>query len=105
MKTASYFTFNGPGSIGISIGKPRGMTVVATEVKSLASQTAKATEEISAQIASIQQESMNSVEAIESIRDVISQMSEIATAIASAVEDQSAATRNCPSSAIPCRAK
>jgi len=72
----------------------RGFAVVATEVKALATQTAKATEDISAQIAAIQHESNNAVTAIKTIGTTIAQMNEIATAIAAAVEQQSAATRD-----------
>jgi methyl-accepting chemotaxis protein len=72
----------------------RGFAVVATEVKALATQTAKATEDISAQITAIQQESNNAVTAIKTIGTTIAQMNEIATAIAAAVEQQSAATRD-----------
>ena len=71
----------------------KGFAVVASEVKSLASQTAKATEEIRAQIGEIQGATGQTVEAIRSIGATIRQMSEIATAIASAVEEQGAATR------------
>ena len=72
----------------------KGFAVVATEVKALATQTAKATEDISAQIAAIQHETGNAVSAIKTIGTTIAQMSEIATAIAAAVEQQSAATRD-----------
>ncbi|MBA2399544.1 MAG: MCP four helix bundle domain-containing protein [Bradyrhizobium sp.] len=72
----------------------KGFAVVATEVKALATQTAKATEDISAQIAAIQQETANAVTAIKTIGTTIAQMNEIATAIAAAVEQQSAATRD-----------
>jgi methyl-accepting chemotaxis protein len=72
----------------------RGFAVVATEVKALATQTAKATEDISAQIAAIQAESGNAVTAIKTIGATIAQMNEIATAIAAAVGQQSAATRD-----------
>ncbi len=71
----------------------KGFAVVASEVKSLASQTAKATEEIRAQIGDIQGATGQTVEAIRSIGATIRQMSEIATTIASAVEEQGAATR------------
>jgi methyl-accepting chemotaxis protein len=71
----------------------KGFAVVATEVKSLASQTAKATEEIKAQITEIQSTTGKTVEAIHAIGGTIRQMDEIATAIASAVEQQGAATR------------
>jgi methyl-accepting chemotaxis protein len=72
----------------------KGFAVVATEVKALATQTAKATEDISAQIAAIQEETGNAVTAIKTIGTTIAQMNEIATAIAAAVEQQSAATRD-----------
>jgi methyl-accepting chemotaxis protein len=71
----------------------KGFAVVASEVKNLANQTAKATEEISAQISSVQQASNGSVRAIEAISTTIGRVSEIATAIAAAVEEQGAATR------------
>ncbi|MGY4573654.1 methyl-accepting chemotaxis protein [Bradyrhizobium sp. USDA 3256] len=71
----------------------KGFAVVASEVKSLASQTAKATEDISAQVASMQDAMRDAVQAIEHIGGTISSMSEIAIAIASAVEEQDAATR------------
>jgi methyl-accepting chemotaxis protein len=67
--------------------------VVASEVKGLATQTAKATEEISAQIASVRGESENAVTAIDHISTVIQQIDEITTAIAAAVEEQAAATK------------
>ena len=71
----------------------KGFAVVASEVKSLATQTAKATEEIRAQISEIQGSTEQTVGAIRSIGGTIRQMSEIATTIASAVEQQGAATR------------
>ena len=71
----------------------KGFAVVASEVKSLANQTAKATEEIRVQISEIQGSTGQTVDAIRSIGATIRQMSEIATAIASAVEQQGAATR------------
>lgn len=71
----------------------KGFAVVASEVKSLATQTAKATEEIGAQIAAIQGETQEAVAAIRTIGQSISEISENATAIASAVEEQGAATR------------
>ena len=81
----------------------KGFAVVASEVKSLAEQTAKATEEISSQIGAIQTETDGAVGAIVGIGKTIEQVSEIATAIASAVEEQSAATqeiaRNCQEAA------
>jgi methyl-accepting chemotaxis protein len=72
----------------------RGFAVVASEVKALSTQTAKATEEISTQIAAIQAETGQAVDAIQAIGGTIRQMSEIASAIASAVEQQGAATRD-----------
>jgi methyl-accepting chemotaxis protein len=70
----------------------KGFAVVASEVKSLASQTAKATEEIGAQIRAVQTASTESVKAIETISTTISRVNEIAAMIASAVEQQGAAT-------------
>ncbi len=71
----------------------RGFAVVASEVKALASQTSKATDEISAQVGSIQSATRTSVEAIDGITRTIGKVNEIASAIASAVEEQGAATR------------
>jgi len=71
----------------------KGFAVVASEVKSLATQTAKATEEIGAQIAAIQGETQEAVAAIQEIGKSITEISDTATAIASAVEEQGAATR------------
>jgi methyl-accepting chemotaxis protein len=71
----------------------RGFAVVASEVKALAEQTAKATGEISQQIASIQTATDDSVSAIREIGTTIGKMSEIASTIASAVEEQGAATQ------------
>jgi len=71
----------------------KGFAVVASEVKSLATQTAKATEEIGAQIAAIQGETQEAVGAIQEIGKSITEISDTATAIASAVEEQGAATR------------
>lgn len=70
----------------------KGFAVVAQEVKSLASQTAKATEEISAQISGIQSSTADAVTSIGSIGDIIKTMDEIATIIAAAAEQQDAAT-------------
>jgi methyl-accepting chemotaxis protein len=69
----------------------RGFAVVASEVKALAEQTAKATGEIGLQITGIQAATQDSVDAIKEISDTISKMSEIASTIASAVEEQGAA--------------
>jgi methyl-accepting chemotaxis protein len=71
----------------------KGFAVVASEVKGLANQTAKATEEIGAQIKGIQDATAGSVAAIEEISRTISRVSEIAASIASAVEQQDAATQ------------
>src|SRR5207253_7822042 len=70
----------------------RGFAVVASEVKQLASQTAKATEEISAQIAGMQTATQDSVAAIKEIGGTIGRISDIASTIAAAVEEQGAAT-------------
>ena len=71
----------------------RGFAVVAAEVKSLAEQTAKATDQISAQISPIQASSSEAVSAIKGIATTITEMNEIASAIAGAVEEQGAATQ------------
>src|SRR5205085_6384788 len=71
----------------------RGFAVVAAEVKGLASQTAKATEEIAGQVAAIQSATGNCVTAIDGISDTIREISGIATTIAAAVEQQGSATR------------
>jgi methyl-accepting chemotaxis protein len=71
----------------------RGFAVVASEVKALANQTAKATEEISAQVAAMQATTSDAVVAIQGITETIAQMSEITMNISSAVEEQGAATR------------
>ncbi len=70
----------------------KGFAVVASEVKSLANQTARATEEISGQIQAIQKETQGAVGAIRGIADTVQQVNQIATSIASAVEEQTAAT-------------
>jgi methyl-accepting chemotaxis protein len=71
----------------------RGFAVVAAEVKTLAEQTAKATGEISQQIADIQSATAESVVAIKEIGATIGRISEISSTIASAVEEQGAATQ------------
>ncbi len=71
----------------------KGFAVVASEVKHLATQTARATEDISGRIGEIQGATAQSVDAIGRINDVIKQMNEISLAIASAVEEQGAATQ------------
>jgi len=72
----------------------RGFAVVAQEVKTLAGQTAKATEEIGSQIANMQLATRESVGAIKAIGQTIERISDIATSISSAVEQQRAATQN-----------
>lgn len=71
----------------------KGFAVVANEVKSLANQTAKATEEISVQIIGVQKITNEAVDAIVNIRNTINKMNEISGAIAAAVEEQGAATQ------------
>jgi methyl-accepting chemotaxis protein len=71
----------------------RGFAVVASEVKSLASQTAKATEDISEQIADIQKVANEAIDAIKGIGSIIGEVNEVATAIAAAVQEQGAATQ------------
>ncbi len=70
----------------------KGFAVVASEVKNLASQTAKATEEIGSQISSMQDATKTAVSAIDRINSVISQISNINSNIAAAVEEQGVAT-------------
>ena len=72
----------------------RGFAVVAAEVKALAGQTGRATEEISRQIAAIQTATRRSVDQIGGVAALVSRISEAATAIAVAVEEQGAATRS-----------
>jgi methyl-accepting chemotaxis protein len=71
----------------------RGFAVVASEVKSLAGQTAKATTEISVQIAAIQAASDQTVTAIQNVANVIAEIDQIGTAIAAAIEEQGSATK------------
>jgi methyl-accepting chemotaxis protein len=70
----------------------KGFAVVAGEVKTLANQTARATDEISAQIGAVQATSAKAVEMIGRVRDTIREVNGVATAIAAAVEEQNAAT-------------
>ncbi|KAA0071542.1 methyl-accepting chemotaxis protein [Tardiphaga sp. P9-11] len=70
----------------------RGFAVVASEVKALATQTSKATDEISAQVSAIQGATKLSVDSIQNITSTIGRVSEIASTIAAAVEEQGAAT-------------
>ncbi len=71
----------------------RGFAVVASEVKALANQTAKATEEISAQVAAMQSSTSDAVASIGGITETIAQMSEITVSISSAIDQQGDATR------------
>ncbi len=71
----------------------KGFAVVASEVKGLATQTAKATEDITAQIETIQSSTKEAVGAIEEIVRVIGEINQVASGIASAVEEQGAATQ------------
>ncbi len=71
----------------------KGFAVVANEVKKLANETAKATDEIGTQVSGIQNATADSVEVIGNISDTIHKMNEIAATIASAVEEQQAATQ------------
>ena len=70
----------------------KGFAVVASEVKNLANQTAKATADIATQINAMQEETVGAVGAIKGITETIGKINEIATTIASAVEEQGAAT-------------
>ncbi|WP_243997225.1 methyl-accepting chemotaxis protein [Methylobacterium sp. E-005] len=72
----------------------KGFAVVAGEVKTLADQTARATQDIGRQIASVQQETRTSVAAVETVAVIIGQINLIAAGIATSVEAQSAATRD-----------
>src|SRR3546814_12767605 len=72
----------------------KGFAVVAGEVKSLATQTAKATEEIGNQIGGMQEATGSAVAAIEGIRAIMSSINQNASAIAAAVEEQNAATND-----------
>jgi methyl-accepting chemotaxis protein len=71
----------------------KGFAVVASEVKALANQTAKATEEISSQVAAMQASTTEAVASIGSISETISQMSEITASISTSIDQQGDATR------------
>jgi methyl-accepting chemotaxis protein len=70
----------------------KGFAVVAGEVKDLAQETAKATEDISRRVEAIQQDTHNAVEAIAQISDIISKINQYQQTIAAAVEEQAATT-------------
>ncbi len=72
----------------------KGFAVVASEVKSLAAQTARATEQISAQISGIQAATSDAVGAVEEVANAIQRVNGVASAIAAAVEEQDAVTRD-----------
>jgi methyl-accepting chemotaxis protein len=72
----------------------RGFAVVASEVKVLATQTAKATDEISAQIAEVQGTTGSAVTVIQDITQTISRVNEISAAIAASVEEQASVTQS-----------
>ena len=72
----------------------KGFAVVASEVKALASQTAKATQEISGQISEVQSATSGVISAIQAIADIITTISETSSAIAVAVEEQGAVTQD-----------
>ena len=78
----------------------KGFAVVASEVKNLATQTAKATEEITGKIAEMQSATRDSTTAIQSITETIGQIDEISTAIAAAIEEQGAATAEISSNVL-----
>jgi methyl-accepting chemotaxis protein len=71
----------------------KGFAVVANEVKSLANQTARATEDIAVQISTIQNSTQSTADAIRSVGGQVRQMTEISSGVAAAVEEQNAATR------------
>lgn len=72
----------------------RGFSVVATEVKSLAGQTSKATNEIAEQIAAVQAATAQSIEALNAIMGYVAELNTISTIISAAVEEQAAVTRD-----------
>jgi methyl-accepting chemotaxis protein len=76
----------------------KGFAVVASEVKTLATQTARATDQIGAQIAAIRSSTTEAVDAVRDVGEAISQVASVASAIAAAVEQQAAATREISSS-------
>jgi len=71
----------------------KGFAVVASEVKNLANQTAKATEDIAAQISTMQEETNGAVDALQGVSDTIGRINDISASVSAAVEEQSAATQ------------
>ena len=71
----------------------KGFAVVASEVKNLASQTAKATEEITGQIMQMQHVTKDAVEAIQKIREAIAEINEVANSVSSSIDEQSGAVK------------
>ena len=80
----------------------KGFAVVANEVKSLASQTVKATDQIAQQIASMQASTKGAVQAVSGIGDIVSEIDSISSAIAGAVEEQGAVTQEIARSVSEC---
>jgi methyl-accepting chemotaxis protein len=78
----------------------KGFAVVASEVKNLASQTARATDEISTRISGIQNATVEAVEAIKSIGKVVDELSETTAGISAAVEQQAASTKEVASNTV-----
>ena len=78
----------------------KGFAVVANEVKGLANQTAKATDEIEAQVAEVQAATSEAVSAIKSITEIIRQINVISGSISSAIDEQGAATQEIASNAV-----
>lgn len=78
----------------------KGFAIVANEVKSLASETAKATEEIGANISGMQQATSDAAKAFNGIGEIINHIRESTTVVAAAIEEQSAASREIASSAV-----
>jgi methyl-accepting chemotaxis protein len=83
----------------------RGFSVVASEVKALASQTAQATDDIARQIAAIQATSKEAGEALASVNGIIGTLSGLASAVAGAVEEQSAAVESIASNVVVAASK
>ena len=71
----------------------KGFAVVASEVKNLANQTAKATEDIAAQITTMQEETNGAVSALQGVGETIGKINDISASVSAAVEEQAAATQ------------